>query len=134
MVEAIRYEHMPLYTEKLSIETAVIAELIETISRQDEKLDVLVQYTSEYLDYIRLYTSGSMDFVTILQKLQPLQTIPNHEQHKNIDEFNTIVSIINSLHYTPHHETILHTQCLRLQELLDPKQMPLVIETLQCWN
>ncbi len=133
MVEAIRYEHMPLYTEKLIIQTA-IAELIDTISRQDEKLDVLEQYSSQYLEHIKLYTSGSIDFVNILQKLQPLQSIPNPDYNKNIDEFNTIASIINWLNYSPHHEKILKIQCIRMQELLDPERMPLVIEKLECWN
>jgi len=133
MVEAIRYEHMPLYTEKLIIQAAV-AELIDTISHQDKKLNLLEQYTSEYLGYIKSYQSGALDFTNLLQKLQPLQAIPNHDHNKNIDEFNAIVVIINALNHSPHHEPVLKEQCLRIQEILDPEHMPLVIETLKCWN
>lgn len=134
MVEAIRYEHMPLYNEKSLVINTAIMEITETISHQDEKLDVLEQYTSQYMQDIRHYESGKINFTSLLQKLQPLQAIPNPDYNKNIDEFNTIVSIINSLNYSPHHEQILRKQCLRIQELLDPEQMPLLVEKLECWS
>lgn len=134
MIEAIRYEHVPLYNEKSQVINTAILEITETISRQDEKLDILEQYIAYYLPCIQDYQAGMIDFTTLLQKLQPLQRIPNPENNKNIDAFNIAATIINSLQYSPHHEPILHKQCLRIQELLDSEQMPLVVETLTCWN
>lgn len=134
MVEAIQYTHMPLYNEKSQVINTAIIEITEIISRQDEKLDILEHYTSQYLSDIKWYESGVIDFATLLQKLQPLQLIPNPDCSKNIDEFNTIVSIINSLNYSPNHEQILKIQCIRIQELFNTEQMPLIVETLECWN
>lgn len=134
MVEAIHYTHMPLYNEKSQVINTAIIEITETISRHDEKLDVLEQYMANYIVYIQDYQLGKIDFATLLQKLQPLQRIPNPENNKNIDAFNIAATIINSLQYSPHHEPILHTQCLRIQELLNPEHIPLIVETLTCWN
>ena len=133
MVEAIRYTYIPLENEKAQVIQTAIMELTDTIARQDEKLDVLEQYTVHYLEYIKTYESGYIDFSELLQKLQPLQTIPNPDYHKNIDEFNSIVSIINALNYSPHHEPILKKQCLRLQELLHPTKS-LLAENLDYWE
>jgi hypothetical protein len=134
MVEAIQYTHMPLYSEKLHVINTAMIEITETISRQDEKLDILEQYIAHYLPSIQDYQAGTIDFTTLLQQLQPLQLIPNPENNKNIDAFNIAATIINSLHYTPHHEPILQQQCLRIQKLLHPEQMPLIVDTLQCWS
>lgn len=133
MVEAIRYTYIPLENEKAQVIQTAIMELTDTIARQDEKLDVLEQYTSQYLEYIREYEAGRIAFSDLLQKLQPLQTIPNPDYHKNIDEFNSIVSIINALNYSPHHEPILKKQCLRLQELLHPEKA-LLTQNLDYWE
>lgn len=132
-VEAIRYTYMPLEDEKSQVIHTAVMEIIHTVDRQEEKLDILEQYTSQYLEYIREYESGRIAFSDLLQKLQPLQTIPNPEQNKNIDRFNTIVSIINALNYSPHHELILKNQCTHLQELLEPEKS-LLMENLDCWE
>lgn len=132
-VEAIRYTYVPLANEKEQVIHTAIMEIIHTVDRQEEKLDVLEQYTSQYLTYIKAYESGDMDGSELLQKLQPLQIIPNPEHNKNIDACNTIVSIINALTYSPQHEPILKDQCLRLQKLLDP-QKSLLIDNLDYWE
>jgi|GEM_PF-2046846 len=134
MVEAIRYTHMPLENEKTQVIHTAVMELTDTIMRQDQRLDIIEDYLSQHLDHINQYQSGSIDFVSLLQKLQPLQTIPNPDNNKNIDTFNTIVLIINALNYSPHHESILQTQCTRLQELLKSNHMSFVIEELVCWQ
>jgi len=85
------------------------------------------------LEYIKAYEADTIKFSDLLQKLQPLQTLPNPEHNKNIDAFNTIVSIINALNYSEQHEPILKTQCLRLQELLYPQQAAL-LENLDYWQ
>ena len=106
MVEAILYTQAPLDSEKNHVIGRAVDELCKTIERQDEKIDIIEHYIRQHLDHIKTYEANIIDFGMLLQRIQPLQTIPNNENNPNIEKLNSMITIINGLRDTTQHEIV----------------------------
>ena len=112
----------------------VLFELQYTFSRQQQKLDVIDTYRDTYLHDIWLYESGILAFGDVLQRLQPLETIPDTgAQNDTLVQFNAIVSQINALRNIQAHKLVFRKLCLRMQELLHPEKIGL-LEQISMWE
>lgn len=126
MVEAILYTQAPLDSEKNHVIGRAVDELCKTIERQDEKIDVIEHYIHQHLDQIKTYEANIIDFGMLLQRIQPLQTIPNNENNPNIEKLNSMITIINGLRDTTQHEIVFRWLCQNMQELIHPERMSLL--------
>lgn len=133
-VEAITYTQTPMKLEKAYIMQAVLFELQQTFLRQQQKLDVIDTYRDTYLQDIWLYESGLLSFGDVLQRLQPLEAIPDTgDKNGTLLQFNALVSQINALRNTGAHILVFRKLCLRLQKLLHPEKIGL-LEQIETWE